>query len=357
MRYLVIVLIFISTLCNSQIINFPDSNFKARLLAANASNGYACIGATSIGCIPGIIDINGNGEIEVSEAETVAILSVSSANISDLTGIEYFTNLERLNCIFNNLTTINISTLTKLKYLGVRRNFLTTIDLTNQVSLETLFCPENLISSLDISYQPLLKSLFCSTNQISSIDFSNNPLLERVYCGGNLLTNLDFSSNPAFFDLGCRNNPNLTTIKIKNGTTQVFGPGTYYNECWDNLPNLNYICADSNEIPALQNFLTGCGVTQSITIDSDCPLGVKEFTNESFVVHPNPSSGKVYFSSGAGKITKAWVVNGLGQEVVKPFDCVDDEPSVDLSGLSAGVYFIKMAGIDGGVVVKRVLKR
>lgn len=53
----------------------------------------------------------------------------------------------------------------------------------------------------------------------------------------------------------------------------------------------------------------------------------------------------------------AWVVNGLGQEVVKPFDCVDDELSVDLSGLSAGVYFIKMAGVDGGVVVKRVLKR
>ena len=86
-------------------------------------------------------------------------------------------------------------------------------------------------------------------------------------------------------------------------------------------------------------------------------LNVNEFNNESFVVHPNPSSGKVYFSSGAGKITKAWVVNGLGQEVVKPFDCVDSEPSVDLSGLSAGVYFIKMAGIDGGVVVKRVLKR
>jgi len=86
-------------------------------------------------------------------------------------------------------------------------------------------------------------------------------------------------------------------------------------------------------------------------------LDVAEFEDGNVVVYPNPSSGKVYFSSGAGKITKAWVVNGMGQEVVKPFDCVDDESSVDLSGLSAGVYFIKMAGIDGGVVVKRVLKR
>lgn len=88
-----------------------------------------------------------------------------------------------------------------------------------------------------------------------------------------------------------------------------------------------------------------------------CTLGVDEVESDAVVVYPNPSSGKVYFSSEAGKISRAWVVNGLGQEVVKPFDCVDGELSVDLSGLSAGVYFIKMAGIDGGVVVKRVLKR
>jgi len=88
-----------------------------------------------------------------------------------------------------------------------------------------------------------------------------------------------------------------------------------------------------------------------------CTLGVDEVESDAVAVYPNPSSGKVYFSSEAGKISRAWVVNGLGQEVVKPFDCVDDEASVDLSGLSAGVYFIKMVGIDGGVVVKRVLKR
>ena len=88
-----------------------------------------------------------------------------------------------------------------------------------------------------------------------------------------------------------------------------------------------------------------------------CTLGVDEVQGDAAAVYPNPSSGKVYFSSEAGKISRAWVVNGLGQEVVKPFDCVDDELSVDLSGLLAGVYFIKMEGVDGGVVVKRVLKR
>ena len=71
--------------------------------------------------------------------------------------------------------------------------------------------------------------------------------------------------------------------------TQAFGPGvTLYNECWTNVPNLNYICADSSEIPALQNFLAGCGVTQAITIDSACPLGVTPFSANTIAVHPNP---------------------------------------------------------------------
>lgn len=84
----------------AQIINFPDANFKARLLAANASNGYACVGANSMGCLPGVVDTNGNGEIEVNEAQSVAILTLDDANIINLTGIEYFVNLERLDCGF-----------------------------------------------------------------------------------------------------------------------------------------------------------------------------------------------------------------------------------------------------------------
>lgn len=358
MRYLVFVLIIINTICNAQIINFPDANFKAKLLAANVSNGNACIGSSMDNCVSGVIDANGNGEIEISEAESVVKLFITGNNISNLTGIEYFINLERLDCAFHsNLTSINISQLTSLKKLQCRNNQLASLDLSGLTQLEEISCQNNQLNSLDISEQTQLKMLLCEGNQISSIDFSNNPALQRVYCGNNLLSVLDFGANPQFFDLGCRNNPNLNSIIIKNGITNLFGAGTLYNQCWNNLPSLNYICADDNEVQSLQSFLSGCEVTQNVTIDSSCPLGVNEFNNESFVVYPNPSSGKVYFSSGAGKLSRAWVVNGLGQEVVKPFDCVDDEPSVDLSGLSAGVYFIKMAGIDGGVVVKRVLKR
>lgn len=356
MKSIIFLFFLSSSLCSSQIINFPDANFKNKLLA----NGVACIGSSIAGCVPGPIDINGNGEIEVSEAESVAVLSVSSANISNLSGIEYFTNLEQLNCIFNNLTTINISALTQLKVLNLRRNFLTSIDLTNQTLLETLSFPENLITTLDVSHQPLLKSLFCNTNQLNGLDFSNNPLLERVYCGGNLLTVLDFSNNPTFFDLGCRNNPNLTTIKIRNGITQLFAPNTWFNECWNNIPNLNYICADSSEINALQSFLAGCGVTQAITIDSACPLSVNDYDLNSLTVYPNPSDGvfQVDFTSLVPSAEVAFsVYDILGKKLFEKKVTFNDTGfEVNLVDYPKGVYQLRIC-VGETVVNKKLVKK
>ena len=193
-----------------------------------------------------------------------------------------------------------------------------------------------------MSHQPELEFLVASNNHIPSFDFSNNPALQRAYCSGNIETSLDFSANPAFFDLGCRNNPNLTTIKIRNNTTQLFGAGTYYNECWDNVPNLNYICADSNEIPALQTYLTGCGVTQAITIDSSCPLKVVDYNLLSLKIYPNPTHNIVSFDNTSHQIERIRVYNYLGQELTSSNCANDNNPSVDLSNLPKGIYLLQL---------------
>ncbi len=332
------------TICSSQIINFPDINFKNKLLGANITNGNACIGSTANTCTGGVIDANGDGEIEVSEAQAVAMLFVSSANISDLTGIEYFTNLERLSCIYNHLTTINVSQLSSLTVFDCSNNQITALDLSNLSQLKTLACANNQLVSLNISAQSQLEIFFCHNNHISSLDFSNNPALQRVYCGGNLISSLDFSYNPAFFDLGCHNNPNLTSIKIRNGMIQAFGASMYLNECWDNVPNLNYICADSNEIPTLQTYLTGCGVTQAITIDSSCPLKVVEYNLLSLKIYPNPTHNIVSFDNTSHQIEWIRVYNYLGQELTS-YNCANDNnPSVDLSNLPKGIYLLQLEG-------------
>ena len=87
----------------AQIVNIPNANFKARLLASNATNYIA---ENTIGYSIKI-DTNNDGQIQVSEALQVISLDVNTAGISNLEGISSFTNLIHLNCSQNYLTTLN----------------------------------------------------------------------------------------------------------------------------------------------------------------------------------------------------------------------------------------------------------
>src|SRR5215471_16241233 len=78
----------------AQIVNIPDANFKAKLLAADTTNNIAK--DSNINWIK--IDINNDGNIDITEASRVAYLVVADAGISDLTGIEQFSNLINLSC-------------------------------------------------------------------------------------------------------------------------------------------------------------------------------------------------------------------------------------------------------------------
>jgi hypothetical protein len=335
-RFYLILFIFSFCFSNAQIIHFNDANFKNKLLQSSFTTNIA-IDCATIDYYK--IDTNNNGEIEVIEAQAVCRLNIPASNISDLTGIEHFTNLKWLNCPQNNLTGIDISQLTHL---------------------EQLACYQNNISTLNLSSLTHLQQLFCFQNNISSLDFSNNPELTRVYCGNNQISSLDFSANPLFNDLGCRNNQ-LTSLNIKNGTTQLFGSQTYLNECWTGNPNLTTICADAAEIPALQSYMSACGVnTSGMVINSACSMGVESYALLSDVtIAPNPSSGvfKVEFANGIAEKTSLMIYNVLGQEV-KSLDCARDDKTVklDLSDYPSGVYLVKIANGDG-VIEKRVLKQ
>ena len=51
-----------------------------------------------------IVDVNSDGEIQVSEAFNVYQLNVSSSNIASLIGLSSFLNLQRLECSQNLIT-------------------------------------------------------------------------------------------------------------------------------------------------------------------------------------------------------------------------------------------------------------
>lgn len=146
-------------------IDIPDANFKAALVAK--------------------FDKDGDGEIGKEEALAVKEISVSGKGIKSMDGIQYFENLQRLDCSFNELTAIDLSENSKLDVLSVAHNSISQIDL-GKVSLNILICFENKLSDLDLSSQTNLQSISCGGNpDLKTLDLSGcHPTINSIVATG-----------------------------------------------------------------------------------------------------------------------------------------------------------------------------
>ncbi len=104
---------------SSTTIHFPDKKFKKALI----KRGF---------------DKNDDGEIQINEVDTIKILDISKSKIISLAGIEYFVNLETLNCSKNKLSDLNFSKNLSLHKLDCRKNKLRLLDISNNSNLEVL---------------------------------------------------------------------------------------------------------------------------------------------------------------------------------------------------------------------------
>ncbi len=89
--------------CPEPFVYIPDINFLNALVNTN------CADLDGNGTIDSDADTNDDGEIQVSEAESVYGLNVSDNNISSMEGVQNFINLTILDCSANQLTSLNIS--------------------------------------------------------------------------------------------------------------------------------------------------------------------------------------------------------------------------------------------------------
>src|SRR5690606_4812393 len=172
---------------SAQNINFPDANFKQALIDAGVDTGM-------------------DGEISQAEAGAVTGLDVSFKNISDLTGIMYFTSLDTLDCSYNNLPNLNVSGLSSLEFLNCGDNAITSLDVSTLSSLKTLGCFKNSLTSLDVSGLTSLEFLDCYNNSLTSLDVSALTSLEVLVCSDNSLTSLDVSELTNLQLFSCFNN-------------------------------------------------------------------------------------------------------------------------------------------------------
>ena len=164
-------------------------------------------------CVKDKADTNGDGILSETERAAVNVWRLSNTGISDLEGIEHFTELTFLLCDRNNLTSLDLTSNTKLESLDVSYNQLTDIDVSSNSELEQLQCGANTLTSLDVSGCPKLKRLYCTENQLTAIDISANTKLEDLTLSYNQLTELDVSHNPLLHQLACDENP-LTELDV-----------------------------------------------------------------------------------------------------------------------------------------------
>ncbi len=142
------------------------------------------------------IDKDGkNGKVATASISSLTNLSLNSSGVSDLTGIEDFIALERIDAESNQLKTLNFAKNTKLKTVVIRNNQLTSLNLDNCLALEYLYCDNNQLTTLNTSNKTSLKYFDGGKNKFTTLDFSNSNVLTHIYCTDSELNTLLLPNN------------------------------------------------------------------------------------------------------------------------------------------------------------------
>ena len=183
-------------------IYIPDTNFELSLIEL----GY---------------DDIPDGYIDSNKVSEILVLELSNKQLTDLTGLENFINLENLDLSSNQLTQVPIVNFTNLKSLNLNNN---------------------LLSVLDLSFN----------EKINSLNASNNSDLTCIKVGPSLYDNLPvgYVADQASFELEC-NCPTLTLTSGFNSKVQTLCSGEPMNTITYQLggENVSAFVLDSNSLP------------------------------------------------------------------------------------------------------------
>ena len=203
--------------------NFPDAVFRSYLMSEYPS-----------------------GVITTAQLNARTTLDLSYKGISDMTGVQYFTQLTRLDVYNNNLSTIDVSSNTKLTYLNVGYNKLTSISVNTNTALEQLYLQNNQLTYFSVMDHSALRTFWVN----------NNPNLTTLNCMRNAITNFDVRNCTALQALRCYENPGLSSIQGLETCTALT-----YLDCEDcaitslsglsDMDNLQTLLARNNKLTTL----------------------------------------------------------------------------------------------------------
>lgn len=277
--YLIIGAIATITTANAQNVNIPDGFFKNYLV-----NNMA---------------INTDGNTEISVAEATAFtggIFAQNRGINDLTGIEAFTNITRLDCYANNLTTLDLSNNTSITHLQCEDNNLTSLIVPSTV--RHLQAENNNITAMDVSHTTNLNLLHVYDNNLTSLNVANN-------------------NNGALIQFECDGNPELRCIQLQ----QNFTPTGAQLSFWLKDATATYTDEDCTEaIWYVDELATGSqnGNSWATTTTLDNAITFADWGDKIFV-----KSG-TYFPNGT---TTALLINTNELKIYGGFDGTETNES------------------------------
>lgn len=223
----------------SRIVVFSDANFKAKLLEENPNYTKTLEGFSKV-------DTNGDGEIQVCEAENVGMIKFDNAGITNFEGLLEFRNLQTLSIQNNSINgPLNLSSLKRLVNVNVYGNEITQLNVQGLQSLKILQCDNNNLQVLDVKSLPSLTHLYCQSNQISTLNFTGSNNLKVLHVNSNQISELNVAPLNDLQQLDAQYNE-LSSLNL-NG-----------------LVNLNSVNCSNNNLQTLT--AVGC----SVLLDLDC---------------------------------------------------------------------------------------
>ncbi|WP_294457415.1 leucine-rich repeat domain-containing protein [uncultured Bacteroides sp.] len=149
--------------------------------------------------------------------EAVTSLNIEGKNLTDISGIEYFTQLTSLSCGNNQLTALPVEKLTQLTKLSCFGNQLTALPVENLTQLTELSCSYNQLTAMPVENLTQLTELSCSYNQLTALPVENLTKLTELSCDNNQLTELLVEKLTNLTRLYCSYNQ-LTALPVENLT-------------------------------------------------------------------------------------------------------------------------------------------
>lgn len=287
-------------------------------------------------------DTNNDGKLDV---DIKSMTIPASYAIKRLKGIEFFEDLEKLDCHGIGLTELNVGKNFKLEELDCSDNQLKESYPILSSGLKKLNCSNNKLTYMNLGslYGLNLEEANCSNNEIRNIvmdsvgelvkfDCSNNDLmtldvsqcfkLKELNCSGNQLMELDVSSQTQLKQLDCSKNK-LTELNVKQngGLTSLICNDNQLKtlDLSQNL-SLSHLNCAKNRLACVDV----TGISGTITADGNrCPIAVRTDGTFDLNTLPGFDVSKATDWNGGSVFDKTLRVNAGADEVSYQYNCGD----------------------------------